>query len=92
MTYASNKPASYPFLAISKDYNLPYAVVLKAADDLRRGRMADARPILECAGMSFEVLMEIAGATEEQRMVRDGEIDWQTGEPTAPLTGSYTGR
>lgn len=70
-----SKPEAYPFLRIARKHNVPYADVLQVADSLNRTRRADFRP-----NISAEIFLEIAIATEIQQAIRDGEINWLTGE------------
>lgn len=74
------RPEAYPFLRISRQYGVPYENVLRAADDLKNFGRADFSGI-----QHIEYVIDIAHATEIQRMIRDGEIDWNTGEPVPTL-------
>jgi hypothetical protein len=71
------KPDAYPFLKISRHYGLDYDHVLLMADRIRRTGYADFTGFR--GGPS--AALEIVSASEEQRQIRAGEIDWNTGEP-----------
>lgn len=72
------KPEGYPFLRISKQYGLDYGAVLQVAGSLKDTGQADFRLI---PGAPVAALIDLAQATETQRLIREGKIDWQTGEP-----------
>lgn len=72
----TSKPASYPFLAIAKKHNVPYADVLAHADWQRSDNGNPQFPIFS------QIDLDICAAGMEQQLIRNGTIDWQTGEPT----------
>lgn len=76
-------PQGYPFLAIAKKFNVDYSDVLKHADYLTFSRPGSKQgyPYFPYGS---PVDFAIADAIHEQTMVRDGYIDWQTGEPKNP--------
>lgn len=69
------KPESYPFLRISREYGVDYSVVLSLADQLRLTQRAAWEPAIPP-----DLLIDIGAATDVQEAIREGEIDWQTGE------------
>lgn len=73
------KPESYPFLRIAKQYGVDYGTVLKVADDLKDAQRADWLDFPY--GTDPAIMIEMAEATEVQRSIRNGDIDWQTGKP-----------
>lgn len=75
------KPEGYPFLRISKQYGVDYSVVLKVADDLKNTGRAN---FADLVGGSAECAIDIADATNTQQLIRNGVIDWQTGESVIP--------
>ena len=77
-----SKPEAYPFLRIARQYGADYGDVLTLADSVRRADDAGhAFLATTVAFVPFSVFADIARATEVQQSIRDGEIDWLTGEP-----------
>lgn len=79
----AKKPEGYPFLSIANDFGVDYSTVLKVADELTRNGASDWGHFPP--GVEPYVMVRLAAAVDEQRAVRDGRIDWQTGEP--PVCG-----
>ena len=72
-----SKPESYPFLRIAKEYNLDYGEVLQTADWIKNGGKLSLG--IWCrTGEASQALHE---ASQIQQAIRDGKIDWMTGEP-----------
>lgn len=58
---------SYPFLDIAKLFDVPYSVVLEAADDLRKvGKILDSR------NLPTYLKVEIIEAHDQQERIRRG--------------------
>lgn len=79
-------PKSYPFLEIARKYDVPYGDVLLVADFWDPRNKMNANPHQEAAinrsykiaGWS-EIVGDICEAINEQKLIRDGVIDWRTG-------------
>lgn len=77
------KPESYPFLRIANKYNVDYGAVLIYADrggNLEQFKRASAKLHNSCHEWNF-LISEINRARSIQDRIKNGEIDWQTGEP-----------
>lgn len=74
------KPEGYPFLRIAKQFGLPYAGVLAAADECKRTGSITSFPGVRSWQHLTDACVEVAAATRVQEDVRSGRIDWQTGE------------
>lgn len=72
------KPEGYPFLAIAKRYGYPYAEVLAIADAFKSGRAPNLPDVWRDRAIAIKAIYD-AGLI--QQAIRDGKIDWQTGEP-----------
>lgn len=81
------KPEGYPFMRIARQFGVDYGVVLKVAGDLKDTGRADWLDFPY--GTDPAIMIEMAEATEVQRAIRDGEIDWQTGELVDRNLGLY---
>lgn len=75
------KPETYPFLRIAKRFDVDYSDVLLAADFATH----QARELPGADGaiqnLPTAVLHEIGRAVGVQEQIRNGQIDWMTGEP-----------
>lgn len=77
------KPEAYPFLRIAKEFGVDYGDVLIAADySLHSRHHHDTSRAVNA--LPIAALHEIGGAAIEQKRIRRGEIDWQTGENVVP--------
>lgn len=79
------KPESFPFLRIAKKYGYDYADVLAYADLLRKYGNSYVRFPHEVAIVSrwsrrAIAAREVIDAAQIQKHIRDGILDWQTGE------------
>lgn len=77
MTVPAHKPASFPFLAIAKKWELPYETVLNNAMLIKEHGL---RSMLGITMLGSGVLEDIARALDEFDAIASGKIDWQTGE------------
>jgi hypothetical protein len=75
----NRKPEGYPFFRIAKQYGVDYSVVLKAADELKNTGRTSAGPFFDL-GIDPRIMLDLAEATDIQQAIRDGRIDWQTGD------------
>lgn len=66
-------------MRIARQFGVDYGVVLKVAGDLKDTGRADWQDFPY--GTDPAIMIEMAEATEVQRAIREGRIDWQTGEP-----------
>jgi hypothetical protein len=74
-----SKPASYPFLAIANKYGLDYGEVLRVAQ-CAKTRAPFTKDLAHWVTRAVAITA-IGRATDEQQAIREGRIDWQTGEP-----------
>ena len=73
------KPEAFPFLRIAKRFNLDYGEVLETADWIKNG----GHLALSTWIRTGEAPHELHEASAIQQSIRDGEIDWITGERNA---------
>lgn len=81
----ANKPESYPFLRISRQYNVPYENVLKVADwfqhrDKALGLRIPDNVLYFVDRMPSSCLRDIRIACSTMDKIRDGHIDWLSGD------------
>jgi hypothetical protein len=85
------KPEGYPFLRISKQYGVDYGDVLQYADWMGQRRdksltytkpAPEAYARVKAQAQDYAALSDaVMAAIAVQQAIRDGKIDWQTGEP-----------
>lgn len=75
----SKKPESYPFLRIAKRYGVDYGDVLALADLNTPGFMQSLERIEQHPKSNY-IISDIKLCRAYQASIRDGRIDWQTGE------------
>lgn len=83
------KPLSYPFLKISKDFDVPYEDVLLVAHAIRG--MNPAVVTIRSLNLLRNPLIEKAVGKHctEMLNIQEGKIDWMTGERRYPtITGN----